>query len=56
MNADEIINVVSTVGFPILITVFLLTKISSTLERLTLEVTRLSASIDKLDEFIAHRM
>lgn len=55
MGADEIINVVSSVGFPVLVSVYLLTRFSTTIEKLTLEITRLSASIDKLDEFIAHR-
>ena len=50
MDYEQIMTSISTVGFPILVSVYLLTKFTATIERLSAEVGRLSISIDRLDE------
>ena len=50
MDYEQIMTSISTVGFPILVSVYLLTKFTATIERLSSEVGRLSISIDRLDE------
>ena len=50
MDFEQIMTSISTVGFPILVSVYLLTKFTATIERLSAEVGRLSISIDRLDE------
>lgn len=50
MDYEQFLGSISSVGFPILVSVYLLTKFTSTIERLSAEVGRLSISIDRLDE------
>ena len=47
---ESTLAAVSSVGFPIIVSVYLLTKFTATIERLSAEVGRLSISIDRLDE------
>lgn len=50
MDAETALASVSSVGFPIIVSIFLLTKFTATLEKLSAEIVRLSQSIDRLDE------
>lgn len=50
MDMESTLSAVSSVGFPIIVSVYLLTKFTATIERLSAEVGRLSISIDRLDE------
>lgn len=50
MDAEAALASVSSVGFPIIVSIFLLTKFTATLEKLSAEIVRLSQSIDRLDE------
>ncbi len=46
---SEFINIISNVGFPIFLTVYLLTRIEGKLDNLSMSINDLSKTIGKLE-------
>lgn len=47
--SNEIIGMISNVGFPVIITLYLLTRIEGKLETLTMSINDLSKTINRMD-------
>ncbi|KXZ40560.1 YvrJ protein family protein [Alkalithermobacter thermoalcaliphilus JW-YL-7 = DSM 7308] len=47
----EVLSLISNVGFPIVLSIYLLTKIEEKLERLTESINHLNTSISKLVKY-----
>ena len=47
--SNEIIGMISNVGFPVIITLYLLTRIEGKLETLTMSINDLSKTTNRMD-------